>query len=261
VAESTLSISYTDLLKDVGAFLGYPSKPDDQSDDQRDEIDRYIQAGIRQFYFPPAMEGLELGYKWSFLTPTATLATVASTGTYSLPDDCGRVLGDFIYSEGTYYPTVPLVSEGRLLELLQTESNGTQPCFAAVRSITEARSETAGTRLEVAFWPIPSAVYTLTYRYEAYSGKLTAALPYPLGGMRYAELITESCLAVAERRANDEKGIHWDEFVRLLKSGVAMDRRQGARFFGHMGDASDRMPFYNPYSRDNGTVTYNGVDL
>jgi hypothetical protein len=262
VAESTLSISYTDLLRDVGAFLGYPRDPDDQSDDEREEIDRYIQSGIRQFYYPPAMEGLELGYKWSFLTPTATLATVATEGAVDLPDDCGRVLGDFIYAAGTNYPTVPLVSEGRLLELLQTNSDGSQPCYAAVRAKSEALTATAGTRLEVAFWPVPSAIYTLTYRYEAYSGKLTAALPYPLGGMRYAELITESCLAVAERRANDEKGLHWDEFVRLLKAGVAMDRRQGARFFGHMG-GNDVGFIDDPYcfTRDNGTVTYNGVDL
>ena len=264
MAESTLSISYQDLLSDVGLFLGYPSDPELQSKEQRAELDRYIQSGLRQYYYPPAMEGLEAGYKWSFLTPTATLDTVADQSENDLPDACGRVLGDFVYAEGTYYPTIPQVSEARMLALRQDALSGSQPLFCTVRYKTEDRTLAASQRLEVAWWPTPTTAYTLTYRYEAYSGKLTEALPYPLGGMKYAELILSSCLAVAEHRANDERGTHWDEFQRLLLAGVALDRRGGAETFGFMGGTDmdlglDRRGGDCIYP--NGTVSYNGTDL
>ena len=49
MAESTLSISYADLMIEVGVFLGYKSDTSDWSTDQLAEVDRYIQAGVRQF--------------------------------------------------------------------------------------------------------------------------------------------------------------------------------------------------------------------
>jgi hypothetical protein len=52
----------------------------------------------------------------------------------------------------------------------------------------------------------------------------------------FAELITESCLAVAEQRANDEAGIHTDIFNRLLVSMIARDRKSGAQNYGMIGD-------------------------
>jgi hypothetical protein len=256
------------------------------------------------------MEGVEAGYEWSFMNPTATLTTIApySTGTIEvaagictltggtwpawaatlgtltidstvyaitsrdsdtqltvvgddvtagesdwslahagyqdLPDDCGRVLGDFFFAPDIYCRSIPLVSEHFLLGSLQKSLDEARPQYACVRVKSDGDSDerepaATGQRLEVAWWPIPDAVYALTYRYEAYSGKLTEALPYPLGGMRHSELIIESCLAVAEQRANDEKGLHWESFSRLLRSGIAMDRKQGAGYFGHMGGLQD----------------------
>ena len=55
--------------------------------------------------------------------------------------------------------------------------------------------------------------------------------PYPLGGMKHSELVTESCLAVAELRANDERGIHWESFIHQLAAAIAQDRKHGAQYF------------------------------
>jgi len=260
VAESELSVEYNDLMIDVGLFLGYSSDPDEQSKDERAEIDRYIQSGLRQFYYPPAMDGVELGYKWSFLTPTTTLATVADQSENDLPDGCSRVLGDFIYAAGTFYPSIPQVSEARMMSLRQDNRTGSQPMYCTVRYKDQEDGE--GQRMEVAWWPTPSTAYTLSYRYEAYSGKMSEDQPYALGGMKYAELITESCLAIAEQRANDEKGLHWDEFTRLLRAGVALDRQEGADYFGFMG-GTDMDSGVRPSSLvcDNGVVTYKGIEL
>ena len=56
-------------------------------------------------------------------------------------------------------------------------------------------------------WPTPDSTYTLSYRYKALVAKLTSAAPYPLGGQAHAQTIEAACLAIAEERLNDERGI------------------------------------------------------
>jgi len=225
-------ITYATLKSDVAHFLGYGVDSSEWTAAQLAEIDKYVQAGVRQFYFPPVVQGVEPGYEWSFLRPHATLDTTADDAAQDLPDDLGRVLGDFFYDESQHRPSVVQVSEARLLAMLSRTEDAGPPRVACVRY----KEQVAGVeqKLEVAWWPVPNAAYTLTYRYEAYAGKLTASNPYPLGGRRHAELITESCLAVAEQRADDERGLHSDAFERMLVGAVAMDRKQGARYYGSM---------------------------
>jgi hypothetical protein len=44
----------------------------------------------------------------------------------------------------------------------------------------EEAPDPVGQRLEIVFWPTPNAAFTLAYRYEAFSGKLTDENPYQL---------------------------------------------------------------------------------
>ncbi len=233
MAESGLSISYSDLLVEVGVYLGYDPTPDNWSTAQTAEVDRYIQAGVRQFYYPPAVEGVKSGHVWSFLNPTTSISTAEGDGEQDLPDDLGRVLGDFFFDDQEHRPSIVQVSEARIQALLQRSDDEGCPQVATIRH--KAQTAGSGQRLEVVWWPIPDATYVLHYRYEAYNGKLSATNLYPLGGMRYSELVLESCLAIAEQRANDERGIHTENFIRLLRSGIAEDCKQGARYYGPMG--------------------------
>jgi hypothetical protein len=256
VAESTLSIQFSDLQKEVGAFLGIGVDATAWTAAQTADVDRFIQSGIRQFYFPPAVNGVEAGYEWSFLKPTATVDTVADQGVNDLPDALGRVVGDLHFAAGVFAAPIIIVSEARILSLLQQSVATGRPKYAAVRIKTS--DGTTGQRQEFAYWPVPNAVYTLTYRYEAFSGKLTAAKPYPLGGMRHSELIIESCLAIAEQKANDEQGVHAQRFAALLAAGIAQDRRAGAKYYGQMGCQSGEPA---PHARPVGTnysITYKG---
>lgn len=262
MAESELSVAYADLLAEVAAFLGYGSDSASWSDEQRAEADRYVQAGVRRFYYPPAAEGSEAGYSWSFLSPVATLVTAAGEGVQDLPADLGRVLGQFHYDASQFRRSVVQVSEDRLQSLMSRSTTPGLPEAACVRH--KAKDAPRGQRLEVAWWPVPSAAYTLTFRYEAFNGKLSADNPYPLGGMRHAELITESCLAVAEQRANDERGNHTVEFERLLAAAIQQDRRLGATHYGDMGDRPDRPAATLPRRGDTGTsypVFYKGARI
>jgi len=232
VAESELSISYDDLLVEVAAFLGYGSTASAWSVDQRAEADRYVQAGVRRFYYPPAAEGAEAGYQWSFLNPVTTLTTVADAGTQDLPENLGRVLGNFHFDQSEHRASAVQVTEQRLQELLSRSDDTAPPQVARVRHKVQT---SGGQRLEVAWWPVPDGAYVLTYRYEAYAGKLSATVQYPLGGMRHSELLVQACLSVAEQRANDERGIHTAEFERMLIAAIRQDRSVGAQHYGHMG--------------------------
>jgi hypothetical protein len=238
MAESTLSISYDDLQAEVGEFLHYGPDAATWSAEETKRVDRLIQAGVRQFYFPPAMEGVELGYQWSFMRPTTTLATVAGTRAYDLPDNFSAIVGELHYETNVFYHAITSVPQGRMQELIEYEDDQEKPRFFTTQFKTSTGA--TGQRHEILFWPKPDAVYTLTYRYEAYAGKIDPVnYPYPLGGMKYGECLIESCLAVAERRGNDEMGIHEAQFQRLLMAAVSADRRQSPQRYGQMGGVED----------------------
>ncbi len=255
MAESTLSITYSDLLAEVGRFLGYQGTADTWTVQELSEIDSYVQSGVRQFYYPPAIEGLDPGHEWSFLHPVTTIETEAGEQTQDLPDDLGRVQGDFYFEPEHHYDSIVVVSEGRVMAMSQKETPNAKPRIAAIRF--KASDGTDGQRQEVVWWPTPDAAYELQYRYEAYSGKLSGTRKYPLGGMKFAELLIESCLAVAEQRANDESGLHFEKFSRMLIAAVEQDKKNGARYFGQMGEpvllARDRKQLGPQYD-----ITYKG---
>lgn len=249
----TLQLSYADLCADVSRFLGYPVLAS-QTAAQIAEVDGYVQAGIRQFYYPPAVAGVEPGYEWSFLRPTTTLTTVASDGIMDMPAAFSRMVGDLHFAASVHARPVMQVSEARIHTLLQASDTEGYPQYAALRYKQSYGSH--GQLQEIVLWPVPDAAYVLTYRYEAYNGKLSALNPCPLGGMRHSELILESCLAKAEQRANDEGSLHTTAFRELLAAGVAMDRR-GNRNYGQMG-SSETFSVERERCRSS-DVTYNGV--
>lgn len=258
MSESTLSLKYSDLLAEVGRFLGYGGDSSLWSSDKQEEIDRYVQSGVRQFYYPPTINGIESAYEWSFLNPTTTIATAVGDQAQDLPDDHGRVLGNIHYAASVCNTPIYMISEHRMMELAQQDSDNGRPTYATVRSKADT-SSTAGQRLEIVWWRIPDAIYTLRYRYEAYNGKLSNAKPFPLGGMKHSETIVASCLAVAEQRANDEKGIRWEQFVSMLATSIALDRKLGARYYGQMGSPELESETTDLSRRSNGTITYKGV--
>jgi hypothetical protein len=262
--ESTLSIQYSDLLLAVATFLGYGADSTAWTVAETAEVDLYVQSGVRQFYYPPTVGSGEAGYEWSFMNPTATLDTVADDAAQDLPDDLGRVLGDFFFASSEYRASIVQVDEHRINTMLSRSSDTDAPIAVCVRhkalvAGTSGTPSTAGQRLEAVWYPIPNDAYTLTYKYEAYSGKLSAVNPYPLGGMRHSELLTESCLSIAEQRANDAVGQHTELFQRLLVSSIAMDKRQGAKNFGTMGSVEGGSGMiYSRTKQSSYPVTYNG---
>ncbi|MFA5766839.1 MAG: hypothetical protein WC919_02870 [Candidatus Paceibacterota bacterium] len=234
ISESSLSLGFGDLQSAVGFFLNYGSTVASFTADQLAEVNRIVQSGVRRVYYPTAVAAQIVGYEWSWLRPSTTLAITAGTWEYNLPDNFGRMIGRFHFPVSTYRDDIQIVPEGKILDLRSHADVTDYPTSAAIRYLSSTGS--TGQRQEVIFYPTPSVSLSLSYAYEAYSGALSDSYPYPLGGMQLSELYLESCLAVAESRINDTIGPHTMQYQTLLMDAIARDRKRGAQMYGHMGN-------------------------
>ena len=261
MAESSLSLGVVEFRKEVGFYLGYGRTSANWTVGQLAEINGIIQSGVRRVYYPPAVNADTIGYEWSWLRPTKTLAITSADGDYDLPDDFGRLIGAIHYPLDEHRASIVIVSIGKLLAMRSYSDLSDAPKFAAIRY--KASAGTTGQRQEVLFYPTPNAAWTLIYEYEAYSGALTDSYPYPLGGMQLSELYVESCLAVAESRINDEIGQHGQQYQTLLLDAIARDRKRGARVYGQMGNAErqEDQLFRRGYTGSTYDILYHGDTL
>lgn len=252
-------VTYQDLIKEVGGYLGYGYEPLSWTEQQLSEIDGHVQSGVRMFYHPPAIQGVEPGYEWTFLRPTATLVTVAGQKAYNLPLDYSRIIGGMYFDPVEHLPSVAIVGIGRMLEVSQNSDLQGKPSIVATRIRSNGDSLMQQQLHEALLWPTPDGAYTMTYEYDAYVGRLNAIRRFPLGGQKYAETIIAACLAAAEMRANDQRGIHWENFASQLASSISSDRKVGALHYGFVGDRSGHERMFS--RREFGSaypVTYKG---
>jgi hypothetical protein len=261
--ESTLSLSLTDLRKEVGWFWLGERTSSNWSSDETTQIDEIINSGLRQFYHPTPNDLSPRGYKWSFMEPTTTLSTVASTKDYTLSADFGGLIGEMTYaSTDNRWLPVEITGEHRLRMLRQRDFTdvNSDPKLAAIRPKSSDGSN--GQRFELLLWPTPEKVYTLSYSYHALPSKLTASNPYPLGGQAHAETILESCLAIAESRMDNVAGIHAAAFQQRLRASISFDQKMNtAERMGYNGDGSDARMMSEQENRElNGDlVKYNNT--
>jgi len=80
---ATMSLTYTNLQDAVAQFL-YGKAYSTLAAGPQGIVSTAVQNGYRQFLYPPAVDGVEAGYQWSFLRPVTTLTTVASYATGSV---------------------------------------------------------------------------------------------------------------------------------------------------------------------------------
>jgi hypothetical protein len=169
---------------------------------------------------------------------TASTYTIIHSYIYDLPDDFGGISGGFEYPSVSYLTRIQIVAVSDILERRAFRNDPGAPKVAAIRY--KPSTQATGSRQEVLFFPIPDSGYVLSYEYEAYSGSLTNARPYALGGMQMAEVYIESCLAVVEARKNDTaNGPHFNAFGLLLQDAIARDRKKGAQLYGQMGSSRE----------------------
>lgn len=234
MAESGLSVGAPELRAEIGFYLGYGRTSGNWSAAQLAEISSIMQSGVRRVYYPKATDPSSVGYEWSFLRPTTTLAVVSGTVDYDLPDDLGRIVGDLHFPTEEYRQSAVKTTVARVIELRAGRTVTGAPLYFATRY--KASDGSGGQRQEILVYPEPDEDWTMIYEYEAFNGALTDSYPYPLGGMYLAELYIESCLAVCEHRVNDGLGVHSQQYDMLLLDAIAHDMARSSGNYGQMGD-------------------------
>ena len=136
------------------------------------------------------------------------------------------------------FPPLDNVSVNVVRKKRQYSGDTDRPKMYALRPKTH--DATAGQKWQFLFYPTPDAEYNLDYSYRVEPSMLDATNKYPLGSAEIGELILLSCLAIAEQRYKDEKGIHTEEFENKLADAIEQDGNSFAPdTIGYNGDNSD----------------------
>ncbi len=263
--ESTLSLSKSQLEAKVGTFLG-AGRGSEYGDSawtsrQSAEITDCVESGIRQFYFPPPIEGASSSYEWSFLKPTSTLSLASGASTINLPDDFGGLDGEVTLTSpsSSYLCPIPHVGEGVVRQKFAELPDATgSPQVVAIVPI-KGTSKGEGQRWQLYFWPAADQAYTLKMTYFILPDALSGQRPYCYGGMQHAETILESCLAIAEQRRDDAVSVHSAKFKERLAASISMDRRMKPQKLGYNADRSDAHWLDRLNRRGETVVTFDGV--
>ena len=107
MSESTLSLNFDALQKELAYFIGKGRDSTLWTTAEKELIQAIMDSGIRQFLFPPAIDG-EV-YQWTFLTPTTSMVawndvavgTNTVTGVYAEPLTTLTAVSDAFYSNMT----------------------------------------------------------------------------------------------------------------------------------------------------------------
>lgn len=225
MAESSLSITFSDLQEEVGHFLGFAADTTAWTAAQNTTLTRVLKRGLLQFYFPPPLSEEKPSYEWSFMRKTGTISATSGDLDYTLPDDFSNILdGSVTFGVGITNRRLEKVDEPDLRAMQAMDNKSGVPRYYAIRPV--AHAPTTGQRWEMLLYPTPDASYTLTYRYVYLPDTITSTNIYPVGGARYSEVILASCLAAAESRQDDNvNGPHFQRFMRLLGSAIRADEQ------------------------------------
>ena len=231
MAESTLTLTYTNLLELVGHYLGYGRDSTGYNSQQTADCDKAVQAGYRKFLRTR---------QWSFLSPRSTVGTVSGTKDYDLADNFGSLRSDrmtILYSSASgAFPEVMQRPEGWIRNERSRASITGYPKYFAIRP--KAFTEATGQRWEVLLWPDPDGAYTLEYRYNILRGALSST-NYPVGGEDHAETMELLCLAAAELRNTREVGPMAASAAEALTKSIENDSKMDSAVLGYNSDRSD----------------------
>jgi hypothetical protein len=229
MAESTLSISRSDLDRRIGMRLGYRSTLSSYNPEQKDTIDLIRQDALSRFYFP-TVPGESSYHEWSFLSIEHTLNLTASVTTYDLPDTFTGDLESLQITSATGKPAIEVVTQKVLNQAKAEGASAASPRYAAVQVKGHTTSASAGQRWEIEFYPAPDTAYTASYTTAVLPDDLTSTVDYyPLGSAVHHQILVEAALAVAVEYLQPdlppEQNTHQQRFESLLSAAVERDKR------------------------------------
>lgn len=244
MAESTLNLTWAELLAEVGSYLGWSRTAANWSANKIEEIKRLMQSGLRKFYFQAALRPDEQAYGWTFLKPVANIQLTATVATAALPDDYGGFEG---------IATVSLAGAiGGYSQLTQRHDEQLRALYAAApavagRPVYFAEKQVKGvTTLETEksqlyVYPLPDADYVVSVAYYVLPNYLTNSAPYPYGGAAHAETMKAAVRAQAELYLDNKVGPEDANYRQCLAASIMYDRRHQPKTLGINTDPSDWM--------------------
>lgn len=254
--ESTLSLTFDELCREVAIFLGYD--PDTATDDDR--IISACKSGLRQFYNPPPLDIAPSGYDWSFLKPYTSITLLADAQSVALPDDFGGFEGEIVVvSDSGLNCPVKLYNEGLIRQAYATYPDASgAPRMAALQHLRGTTGQ-QGQRANLYVHPAADQDYTLEFPYYILPDALTNNRPYPYGGGAHAETILASCKWAAERDLDDQQnGPQRANYLERLRASIILDRRNKPQVLGYNGDASQAR-WWRRRRRMDQSITFDGI--
>jgi len=223
-----LKISYGELQREVGRFLGFNRDPGQWDATQAQDVSDIIKAGQRHFYWPPTIEGMP-SHLWSFLCPIAEIELQVGVRSYAMPADFVRLRSDFTFGYDSGNLRIEKIGEAEIRSLWSKSAQEGVPRYCAVRSASSPSME----GYELLVYPSPASAATIQYRYERAPSEITSDAPYHLGVASHSELLLSACLMVADKMLNSESiapdgGIHAQRFFRQLAASIAIDLQASA---------------------------------
>lgn len=101
-----------------------------------------------------------------------------------------------------------------------------RPLFYSVRTVEF--DPTIGSRKRIALYPTPDAAYVLRVPMILRPTMIDETNQYPVGGETLAQVITEACLAAAERNFDEQNKRHTERFQQLLPLAIQADLEKSA---------------------------------
>ncbi len=233
--DAAIESSYPTLRTEIADYLGW-TRNGEWSVDERARLDSILNSGYRQFINPVPLEGESVAHRWSFLQPTQTFDTVASTYLYDMPAAYAAPVGDLIYDEDEDMPRIIQQTTSGLIDRKRAVNDAEgRPSLFALRPKNVVM--TASQVTELMLYPTPDAVYGIVYHFDAKTAPLSSTNLYPLGGQAHSETILQSCRDIADARYNDNPGgPEHGLFLERLRASVEADRRNSPKTLGFNND-------------------------
>jgi len=137
-----------------------------------------------------------------------------------------------------------------------------RPIYYSVRTVEF--DPTVGSRKRLAFYPTPDAAYVLRVPMILRPTMIDPTNQYPVGGEVLAQVITEACLAAAERNFDEQEQVHTKRFAELLSLAIRDDQeRSSPTSLGGDAPRDQQRRVSNYWLRSSriGAVSLDGSDL
>jgi len=143
---------------------------------------------------------------------------------YDLAATVEAIEGDLVYEPGQsdFYPPVRQKHDGEIRRLRQDDPYHDRPIYYGIRTVEF--DPTVGSRRRLSLYPTPDAAYVFKARMKLRATMIDSTNLYPVGAESLSQVITEACLAAAERNYDEQEGRHTKQFEQLLPLAIAEDQ-------------------------------------